>query len=244
MLGWQVLILLADCDANPPPTEYSTRFATALTKLLESKGVINVKTQFMSGLYSPGCEGCQAVHGHFQRILQDLTLAELISINTKKYGEAEAKSIQQKYMLDVLRPALTIGAVLRLRHNLPSPKCAVIVGSDEKDQWIRAHEVPGGQGVIGALFNPVLMKGPNQAKHSKRWPSWYSWEQLLAEMEGSNLAQWLTQLHVFLSQFPSSKVSINGKEVPPSAWKNGAPFDVVNNEELARYAFQHHLSPT
>ena len=211
-------MLLADCGAKDTPRHESEEFMRNVNKYMTQRNLENITFSFMSDLYKPQSEQCYAMHGYFQKVITDFTLEELISINNKEYAVAVKEKIMKSSTLDFLRPALTIGAVLRLSPKLGG-KSVVVVGHDEKIQWERGLDIQGSRSQFGVIFNPVLETGRYQVRQEKTMPFWYSWEAMAADMEKSNLAQWTTQLHAYLPEFPSKCVTIEGCSISPELWQ-------------------------
>lgn len=243
LAGWRVNVLIADCGISESLTrEYSEEFRKKIEAYAEMRHMKDLKILLMRDLYKPRSSSCDKLHTYFQRVISDLTLDDLIGINKKDYIKEEQEKVGEKATLDFLRPALTIAAVLQLSEQLGG-KCVVIVGNDEHDQWIRAHDIPGCRKQIGVLFNPVLMKkkkkGP-QAQQLKNWPHWDSWHDMSEEMKKTNLASWTIQLHAFIPSFPRRRIKIGQKEVCKEDFEKIE--EHVTNEVLAKHVFDNILS--
>lgn len=239
LAGWRVNVLIADCGISENPTrEYSEEFRKKIEAYAEVRHMKDFEILLMVDLYKPRSSSCHKLHTYFQRVISDLTLNDLIGFNQKHYIKEVQDKVREKATLDFLRPALTIAAVLQLSEQLGG-KCVVIVGDDEHDQWVRAHDIPGCRKQIGVLFNPVLMKKKGlQAQQVKNWPHWDSCHDVIEEMQRSNLASWAIRLHAYLPNFPSKSIEIDGTEFEPKDWKDEKTFNKkVNKEVLARRVF-------
>ncbi len=244
LLGWKVHVLIADCgskDSMPRPE--SENFSTLVHSYMTKRGLKDIQFTHMSDLFKPKSEGCHIIHGYFQKVISELTLKNLLAINQKDYDTTVKETIQDSPTLNFLHPALTIAAVLRLSESL-CDKSVVVVGHDERIQWESAHDIPGCRYTFGVLFNPVLKTSEGfQARQSKNWPYWDSWEAMAAHMSGTNLAAWTCQLHAFLPGFPSKDLQIGSSTILPDDWHDKEKLDAkIDKNGLARHVFQTILS--
>jgi hypothetical protein len=240
MVGSKVHVLIADCGAtNNPKRTYSERFKSDINKHALKRNLKDIQYSFMSDLFEPRCDGCDRFHNHFQSVISQLTLEDLLAINNKEYAEDVKKGIKTSPTLDFLHPALTISSVIHLSTDI-NDKCIVVVGHDEKIQWESAHQaIRSTRDRFGVLFNPKLMrKGGTQGRQTHNWPMYFSWEKIVEEMEEYDLAQWLTQLHLFLSSFPASTITIDGIAFSPTDWQKNEQFESkIDKNALAQQVF-------
>lgn len=245
MLGSPINVLIADCGATANPTrEYSENFKKKIDSFSNKIGIRNVRYDFMTDMFSPGCESCQDFHRHFQKVISQLTLEKLVAANNKDYSEAVKEAIKQAPTLDFLKPALTISSILHLSKR-EGRKCIVVVGHDERILWQGAHySIPDTVGQFGVLFNPILkMKEGAQVHQTERIPLYYSWDQIVEDMEKYDLANWLTKLHLFLSSFPAASVVINDVSIKPADWLDGKSIEEkIDKAALARQVFTNILT--
>ncbi|MFC1991483.1 adenylate/guanylate cyclase domain-containing protein [Chloroflexota bacterium] len=252
MLGSSVYVLIADCGViNNRPRTYSEKFKEEIERYAGRRGIKNIQYGFMSDLFQPRCEGCDQFHRHFQTVVSQLKLEDLIAINYKTYEPEVKDAVNQLPTLDFLHPALTIAAVLHVSDQIHVPdredsKCAVIAGFDENIQWESAlASIPGCRGRFGVLLNPILEKkeGNFQGHQTENWPLYFSWDKCRDDMDIYNSASWLTKLHLYLYNFPSRYVKINGKDFSPKDWQDDRQFEnSVNKNELAKQVFDNILS--
>ena len=219
LVGWKIIVLIEDCGVQEgSPRAYSEKFKAEILKYVEKRNLNNLEYYLMSDLYAPGSKNCNRLHLHFQHILSNLKLNDLIEINKKDYPKAVQDLIQYYPTLDFIRLALTIASVLHILGD-PPQKGVVVVGHDEQIQWGSSFEIPENPARFGVLFNPLLlMNEGHQRKQTKNWPQWFSWEDILKEMKQSNLSTWTLKLHAFLPQFPLSQVEINERIFSPGDW--------------------------
>lgn len=242
LLGWKVHVLLADCGTKDTPRHESEEFMRLVNKYMAQRDLRDINFSFMSELYKPQSKHCYAMHEYFQKVITDFTLEELISINNKDYTVTEKEKIMKSPTLDFLRPALEVGAVLRLSPELEG-KSVVVVGHDEKTQWERGLDIKGSMSRFGVIFNPIFETERYQVRQEKTMPFWYSWEAMVEDMQKSNLAQWTTQLHAYLPEFPSKCVTIEGRSIYPEDWQNEEKLHhKITREALAEYVFKKILS--
>ncbi|MEN6521154.1 MAG: adenylate/guanylate cyclase domain-containing protein [Armatimonadota bacterium] len=240
MLGWKVELLIADCGAqdNYSRTD-SEKFRSELMKYLESRGVGAVDSTFLSDLYDPLFKDYDKVQTVFRKIASELTLQDLLDINNKAYNSEVKEEISKSATLDCLRPALSLAAVL-YKAEVAKQKCIVVAGLDEHIQWVRTHSIPGTQNMLGVLMNPVLKTDPtHQARQKGFWPSWPSWNEMVRNMDGTNLAYWTFHMHAYLPSFPEQHVMVGGAPLYPSNWNDemGIP-DGMNRDDLAKCVWQ------
>jgi len=211
LLGWKVLILIADCGANENPRkEYSQKFQSKIINYSSKRNLKELEFYFLSDLFDPNYEKYKSLQAIFQNVISNLTLQDLLNINNKEYDENVKMTIKRSATLDFLRPALTISAVLHLARRNQN-KCIVVAGEDEKIQWITSHDLPGSRENLGVILNPIIKKNHSQLRQTKNWPFWDSWQNLYDDMEDSNLAEWLIRLYLFLPKFPITELTINKK---------------------------------
>jgi hypothetical protein len=240
MLGFQVNVLIADCGAVNVPRVYSENFKEMIEKFANTRGIRNIKYTFMSDLFTPLCPGCDEFHRHFQYVISQLTFQTLLHINNKEYAENVKDAISRAATLDFLHPALTISAVLHLSKQI-GRKCIIVAGYDEKIQWEEAlSSIPYTRGQFGVLFNPILNNkdGTYQGRQTKNWPLYFSWQQMLPDMDKYNLSSWLIRLHLFLYHFPAPSVKIGDIWLSPKDWQNDPEIEKrINKEALAKDVF-------
>jgi class 3 adenylate cyclase len=231
-LGWQLQILIADCGAR---VEYepasSASFLRRVTRYLEHRGVRHQEAFFMSKLFDPSSPGYEDIQTKFRLIASKITLAELLAINNKDYDLDVQNQIQRYPALDFLRPALTSAAVLFLAEKTGG-KCIVVSGADERRQWQTMYSI-GARDRVGVLMNPILkIDAVYQWRQKRDWPIWNSHQELIAGMEGTNLAWWVFRLHGVVPNFPSKTVECNGRSIDPRSW----PENVELHADLTRDA--------
>jgi hypothetical protein len=120
-------------------------------------------------------------------------------------------------------------------------KCIVVAGLDERIQWERTFRVPLTRPHLGVLMNPVLKDDSGyQGKHKRDWPIWDSPQAIVRNMESTNLAWWIFQLHAYLPAFPASLVKIDEQQIPPKEWGNpmGTP-ELLQKDSLARHVWKY-----
>lgn len=240
MLGWKVDLLIADCGAQDNYSRSdSEKFQSKLEKYLESRSVSPVESTLLSDLYDPSFKDYNKVQAVFRKIASNLTLQDLLDINNKAYNSEVKEEISKSATLDCLRPALSLAAVL-YKAGVAKQKCIVVAGLDERIQWVRTHSIPGTQNLLGVLMNPVLKTDPtHQARQKGFWPSWPSRNEMVRNMEGTNLAWWVFHMHTYLPAFPNRCVAVGELEIGPDGWKDemGTP-DGLDLDELGKCAWQ------
>jgi class 3 adenylate cyclase len=244
MLGAPINVLIADCGANNISREYSETFRRDIDSFATKMGMKDIRYYFMSDMFIPRCEGCDEFHRQFQKVISHLTFNELVDANNKAYEDSVKDEIKQGFVLDFLKPALTIASILHFS-KLEHKKCIVVVGLDERIQWERAIDaLPDTRDQFGVLFNPVLnLKEGAQVRQTELVTLYYSWQQLLDDMEKYDFVNWLTKLHLFLLCFPASSVDINGISIQPKDWKGNKNIEEkIDKQTMAKQVFDRILA--
>jgi hypothetical protein len=245
MLGSPIIVLIADCGVtNNISKEHAETFKEDINSFATKMGIRNIRYYFMSQMFVPRCENCDKFHRHFQKVISQLPLEKLVAANNKTYSEPVKAAINQAPTLDFLKPALTIASILHIAEQVDK-KCIVVVGYDEQIQWEGALDsLSNIRDQFGVLFNPILkLKDGEQVHQTERVPLYYSWEKIVEDMEKYDLANWLTKLHVFLSNFPESSVVIDGVTINPTEWQNGGNIDEkIDKNILAKFVFDNILT--
>ncbi len=83
ILGWRVHVLIADCGAIDNTTrQYSEIFQREIVRYAKLRSMKNFNFSFLRDLYEPGSSNCQQRHRLFQSVISDLTLNDMLNINT------------------------------------------------------------------------------------------------------------------------------------------------------------------
>ena len=172
-LGWRVKLLIADCARSNLDRAYSSLFSDKLTRYVSSRGISSVETLFLSDFFDPTSPDYKRVQEIFRNIASDFTLKDMLDINNKEYSDAVKDEIKGWAMLDCLRPALSLSAVLYIVEK-EGMRGIVVAGADEKIQWERAFDIPNPntRESISVLMIPILKEdSQHQTKQSRNWPS-------------------------------------------------------------------------
>lgn len=251
LLGWRLTVLISDCGStNNYPRAYSSSFQKRLESYLTFRNVAIDQCLYLSDLYEPSYADYPRLQTYFKTLSEHFSLQDLMHLKEKNLSQDEKDRVRSQSTLNSLVPILTSAAVLHLAE--PSDgeqksRYIVLAGGDENYQWthtLSAHVGRQARELIGVILNPIFQKkdlsGTFQQAHLRDWPIWYSQEQLLNDLQETNLGWWLFQLHCYLSSFPEAGVKINGNDITPDAWKDN-PF--VNPEGFNEKAFVEHIWP-
>jgi hypothetical protein len=243
ILGWKVHVLIADCGKNNQPQAYCLEFKSKIEAYAKVRNLGTFEYTLMSDLFKPKSCDCNILHNYFQNILTELTLKDLLAINNKDYEDTVQETIKKAASLDFLRPVLTIASVMFLSQKYDS-KSVVVAGYDEEIQWVRSHDILKNRQYFGVIFNPKLQtKEGFSRRQTPSWPHWYSWQNLSADMEKTNLAIWTLKLHAYLPSFPSKTIQIGSKVITADIWKEDMDISSnVNYSDLAKYVFERILN--
>ena len=133
---------------------------------------------------------------------------------------------------------LTIASVLHLSRKIDK-KCIVVVGSDERIQWERSHQIQGTDNDYGVIFNPIIKeRDGHQGRQTKNWPMYFNTQSVEDEMSIYNLPEWLIKMHLFLPNFPQREVKIGDRIITPSDWQNSKnPEENIDRSILSELVF-------
>ncbi len=241
ILGWHVRVLIADCGAtNSTPKRYSIKFQREISRYAKLRSMRNFDFSFLSDLYKPGANNCPKRHEFFRKVISDLTLENMMKINSKSYPKSIQQTIKDAATLDFLKQALVIAEVLNVSKSLQC-KCVVISGEDERILYESTNlNIPDSRKQLGALFNPILTSAKGyQERQNKNWPQWDSWDSMVNEMKSTNLMEWTTKLHAYIPAFPSQNLKIGDVEIGPSDLdKKNLRKKKINQESLAKHVFE------
>lgn len=222
-LGWEVNLLVADCglDASLPNSDQPKLFAAALKVLCTKRGVSLARVKFLSKLFSASGPEREGVQARFQRIAENMTVQDLQTVNTKKYGSSDLAAMSGQPALKYLRPVLTSAAICYLIDNMNGTgacQTLVMAGLDEEIQWNLMRDASQMTANIGLVLNPILSRKENGGDtvtelQKARWPSWSTQGSLASALSEPLLKTWITRAFIQVPSItPDSAVLANGEQ--------------------------------
>ncbi len=205
--GWTTDLFIADITNLSSPENVDKNFEERINEYAESIGVSINQVVYMSKVFTPNSSDFPRLQSIFKELATTLEVKDIFEYEGKSY-EDKKELVSSYKVLDFLRPAYTVVALLMFIEKNSQEQIMVIAGNDERVQWMDVLARKSLYNRMNIIFNPELKKGKHLMRQTKDWPYWLSKKGCLSEMEGTNLAEWLFKLFVLLPKFPSNEDTV------------------------------------
>jgi hypothetical protein len=253
LFGWKPTVVIADCGTGMNLNKDEVdKFALAIEQHAKYRNIRGLEITYLSSYFRPENESHADVLERFRKITSEMKIQDLIYLNQKSYDGAAKQQIIQEPTLDFLRPILTCAAVVHLASHAceadADKKAIIVAGLDEQPQWQSILSMGDAGKNMAAILNPVFTIRDGGASHTARqkndWPIWRAKKELEDDMQSTNAAKWVVQLHAQLPSFPALSADIGGQSVSGREWRNEFTIPKKLDSSKIVDAVWHILDPT